>query len=429
MCRPSLKQCCLAILLAAAPFSVPKQGAAAEDFSKLYLDAKPIFDVRLRHELVDQQGTEKDANASTVRTRFGFETGKVNGIGFGVDAEWIKALGDDNFNSTTNGRSNYPTVADPDDFALNQLYLVSQGTIPKTTVKLGRQRIIWDNSRFIGNVGWRQNEQTFDALRLSTKAVPDTELEYTFLEEVHRIFGRRNAAGRLRSDSHGFRLKYTGLKFAAITPFALLLDYDLGTQAGNESQTYGIRVNGKTKLNADMTLLYDATIATQSDYADNTADYDLLYYNIEPGIKYKMVTAKLGYEVLQGNGTSAFQTPLATLHKFNGFTDKFLSTPADGLQDLNLKLATKTPADFVLPGVVLKAAFHEFFSDENGSHYGSEWNLAAVKAFNTSYGKYVLVVKYADYDGDEVGTNTRKLWLSLNFKLSPKLYTNLVRGK
>lgn len=412
----SLRLGCLALILAGMAFAVPNEAVGAEGFAKLYRDAKPIFDVRYRYELVDQQGKEKDANANTVRTRFGFETGKINGFGLGVDAEYIKAVGDDTFNSTTNGRSNYPTVADPDDFALNQLFLVSDGTIPKTKVKLGRQRLIWDNSRFIGNVGWRQNEQTFDALRLSTKAIPNTELEYVYLEEVHRIFGRRSTTGRLRSDSHGFRLKYTGLEFAAFTPFALLLDYDFASQAANESQTYGIRMNGKRKLNADLTLLYDASVALQSDYADNTANYDLWYFNLEPGITYKKITAKLGYEVLQGDGTNSFRTPLATLHKFNGFTDKFLTTPGDGIQDLYVMLNTKTAPDSTVPGVVLKAAFHEFFSEENGSHYGSEWNLVAVKAFGTKYGKVVLGVKYADYDGDEFGTNTRKLWLTLNYK-------------
>jgi hypothetical protein len=155
----------------------------------------------------------------------------------------------------------------------------------------------------------------------------------------------------------------------------------------------------------------------------------LWYFNLEPGIAYKKkVTAKLGYEVLQGDSTSAFQTPLATGHKFNGFTDKFLTTPADGIQDLYLNLATRTPADFAVPGVVLKAAFHEFFNEENGSHYGSEWNFAAIKAVGTSYGKYVFILKYADYDGDEFGTNTRKLWLSLNFKLGAGPYRKMVRG-
>ena len=44
---------------------------------------------------------------------------------------------------------------------------------------------------------------------------------------------------------------------------------------------------------------------------------------------------KAGYEVLEGapTGGLAFVTPLATLHKFQGWADKFLATPASGIED------------------------------------------------------------------------------------------------
>ncbi len=46
-------------------------------------------------------------------------------------------------------------------------------------------------------------------------------------------------------------------------------------------------------------------------------------------------TLGVGYELLgSDDGVAAFQTPLATLHKFNGFADQFLVTPAGGLQDI-----------------------------------------------------------------------------------------------
>jgi hypothetical protein len=35
-------------------------------------------------------------------------------------------------------------------------------------LKAGRQRIKLDDDRWVGNVGWRQNEQTYDAARLQT---------------------------------------------------------------------------------------------------------------------------------------------------------------------------------------------------------------------------------------------------------------------
>jgi hypothetical protein len=169
----------------------------AEDFGKLIRDGKPTLDARYRFEHVDQAGRLDDAEAHTMRIRAGFESGRINGIGGVFDAEWIEAIGGTRFNDTINGKTRYPVVADPDDFAVNQLFLISENTIPDTKLIFGRQRLIWDNARFIGNVGFRQNEQTYDAARIATEALPKTSLEYLYLDEVHRIFGRDSANGRL----------------------------------------------------------------------------------------------------------------------------------------------------------------------------------------------------------------------------------------
>ena len=71
------------------------------------------------------------------------------------------------YNSTTNGKTTYPAVADPETYEINRLQLTNT-RIPMTTVTLGRQRIVLDDQRFVGNVGWRQNEQTFDRCVSST---------------------------------------------------------------------------------------------------------------------------------------------------------------------------------------------------------------------------------------------------------------------
>ena len=49
------------------------------------------------------------------------------------------------------------------------------------------------------------------------------------------------------------------------------------------------------------------------------SDFDTDYLFAELGAVFSGVTAKLGYEVLgSDSGMMGFQTPLATLHKFNG---------------------------------------------------------------------------------------------------------------
>ncbi len=409
---------CLAVLLTWLPGANGVLGA--EDWRALYLDAKPVLDVRYRFEFVDQDAAAKSAKANTVRTRAGFETGRFHGVGAGFDVEWIQSIGSEKYNDTVNGKTQYPVVADPDDEEINQLYLVSQDTVPGTLMKLGRQRINWDNQRFIGAVGFRQNEQTFDSFRGVLTVVPDTELEYAYLDEVRRIFGSDSTVGNLGMSSHGIRARYSGFEALTITPFALLLDYNANSQSGLDTASYGVLLEGSHALDDDWSLLYSGSAAYQEDYADNPADVDLWHYRIEPGVGYTGIKAKIGYEVLEGDGTNAFQTPLATLHKFNGLTDQFLTTPPDGLQDLYLSLDSPLPGQGWPSDLTFQAGYHKFWAEEGDSHYGWEWDAGVFKKITTGFGSFHLGLQYASYDADNFSSDTEKLWLTLQFKIAPK---------
>ena len=368
--------------------------AQADDLKALIEGGKPVLDVRYRMEQVEQSGRPKDAAAQTVRVRAGYETGRVMGIGGAFDVEWIEHLGGQRFNDSINGKTNYPVVADPDDLAVNQLFLVADGVIPKSSFKLGRQRVIWDNARFIGNVGFRQNEQTYDAARLSTKALPASQ-------------------------------RYSGLKPVTVTPFALFLDYDRAAQAANSSASYGVLVNAKQKLNDDVTAFFAGAYAYQEDHGNNAADYNLSYYNVEPGLGYGSWRLSAGVEQLDGNGAQSFRTPLATLHKFNGVTDQFLTTPTGGIRDLYGKAKTALPTIGGVGGIKLFGAYHEFSDDDGSTDYGREWNLGVAKSFTsdmgtvTDMGKVTFALQYADYDADTFGVDISKLWLTVSFKLKP----------
>ena len=49
-------------------------------------------------------------------------------------------------------------VGDPETSEINQVFLSCTGG--KTTATVGRQRLVLDGARFVGDVGWRQNMQT-----------------------------------------------------------------------------------------------------------------------------------------------------------------------------------------------------------------------------------------------------------------------------
>ncbi len=392
--------------------------AGDADWRNLYLDAKPLFDVRYRFEHVDQQSKAKHANAHTVRTRVGLESGRVYGIGLLFDVDFLEAIGSERFNSTVNGKADFAVVADPDDEEINRLYLIADGTIPRTRFKLGRQRVAWDNQRFIGNIAFRQNEQTFDAFDAVLMPADELDIEYVYLDEVRRIFGDDSPVGRLGMNSHGLRLSYRGLKPLKIAPFALLIDFDDTAFAGSSSATYGVYVDGKHDLGDKRSLLYTLGLAYQEDHGDNPGDYGVGYVLAEPGLKINRLIVKLGYERLDTDDGNALQAPVSTAHKFNGFTDQFLTTPATGLQDFYFAVAYRVPGARWWSGINLKGAYHQFWSGDGDIDYGDEWDIGVFKSFKSEAGQFDVGLQYASYSADSFASDTDKLWFTLRFKLA-----------
>ena len=147
--------------------------------------------------------------------------------------------------------------------------------------------------------------------------------------------------------------------------------------------------------------MYHLEAADQSDYAD-AKDIGGSYYHVKVGANFSGVKVFVAQELLGGDGKSSFQTPLATKHAYNGFADKFLNTPVNGLSDTYVKVATK------VSGVKLAAFYHDFKSDKDGISYGSEIDLvAAMKVAKI----YTIGAKYASYSADKFATDTTKLWI------------------
>src|SRR6185369_8425053 len=125
-----------------------------------------------------------------------------------------------------------------------------------------------------------------------------------------------------------------------VKAFAYLSDYDAKEQGGTlvttmpDSQTYGVRATAALPLGKDAKLNLAASYARQMDWEDNPADYSADYIAAEAGLAYRGFTLTGGYELLGSDNNRAVQTPMATLHKFNGWADIFLVTPNAGLEDV-----------------------------------------------------------------------------------------------
>jgi hypothetical protein len=187
--------------------------------------------------------------------------------------------------------------------------------------------------------------------------------------------------------------------------YAYLLDYDSVDTSSTNS--FGGRFAGGHVLGSGE-LLYAAEFATQSDTADNPNDVDQEYVLAELGAKLRGWTVKVGHETLGGSGDpgDAFQTPLATLHSFNGWADKFLVTPDTGLVDAYASLGKQAGA------CAYQVAWHDFRSDSNSLDYGTE--LDASLTWSASK-KLTLGLKLAAYEADDFATDTTKAWLWLAY--------------
>ena len=408
----------IAVLLTTTSIaSVAPVHAESTDLLKKALidDATPYIDVRYRYENVDQNGIAKDANASTLRTKLGYKTGKLHDLSATLEFENVAYLGNENFNNTINGKTTHPVVADPDSTEVNHAFLTYTG-IPDTTLQVGRQPFNLDNQRFIGTVGWRQNDQSYDAAAVINTSLQDTTLIYGFVDNVNRIFSDDHPLGNLETSTHVINASYNGWKYGKLTGYGYLIDLDDAAVFGLSSKTFGVRFTGATPIKEDVKLLYTAEYARQSDHGDNPTNYNADYYALEGGAGYKGLTAKVGYEVLgsDNGGTVSFQTPLATLHAFNGWADKFLTTPAAGLEDLYASVSYKVSGvNETVDGTQLAVAYHDFSAETGGADYGSEWNASIGRDFMEHYS---VLLKYADYNADSFATDTQKIWVQFGVK-------------
>ena len=403
--------------------AAPAPQASSDDVRNIVDKGDFYGDMRYRYEHVAQNGVVNKANASTLHTRFGFKTGMYRDFQAALEAESVGNIGEDLYNSGINGRATYPTVSDPATNELNQAWLAWTG-LPQTTVKAGRQIINLDNQRFIGSVAWRQNDQTFDAVVVQNQSLDDLTLIYSHVIRVNRIFGHRNTLGDLRVSADIAHAEYNYAPWLKAVGYGYWHDVALAPTLS--LATYGARFTGDVPLDDDWTFFYEAEGAKQYDYGNNPVDYSVGYYLLAPGLKWNGFTLQAAYESLGShNGTRAFQTPLATLHAFNGWADKFLSTPAKGLEDTYGKVSYKA-AGFGswVDDTVFDVVYHDYHAAHDtatANNYGSEWNYQISRTFKTEkdtfpFKEWTIGLKYADYNARDVLTDTKKTWVSISTK-------------
>jgi len=323
--------------------------------------------------------------------------------------------------------------------ALNRLQLTyASGYDTKFTI--GRQRIQIGNQRFIGNSGWRQHEQTFDAVSAVNTSIPDLTLTYAYLYRVNRVNGpdlplpsntaasATSQANYFKSDSNVMNGVYTGLPGLRLEGYAYLLNLSAPSYASLpvqqaaaaklSTQTYGLRADYSMSLPGGIGGKVTGEFANQSNYASNPLSFNLNYYLAEAGASYEGFKALAGYEVLEGNGSIGFSTPLATLHIFNGWADMFLTTPTNGLKDLYVQATYSLPADAIgMKSFNPSLIYHSYATDHLGAGIGSEWDAQGELVVDANLS---FLAKYANYQGSGVAfggfADKSIIWLQTAWK-------------
>ena len=385
--------------------------ASMDDLTEALTSGKAYGDLRLRYETVDQDNALSDASGLTLRTRLGYKTGEISGFSSTIEFEDSRTIaGVDEYELPGPARdadylvNNKSVIADPETTELDQAFL--QYSSDTFGAKFGSQVITLDNHRYVGHVGWRQDRQTFDAATLSFTPDDKVKIDFAYITERNRIFA---AEADIKAKDKLFNASYK-TPFGKATVYGYFLSQDNGTKL--DIDTRGARFSGKQALE-DLDLLYTLEYASQ-DRKNASGKQDTDYKLLELGAKVSGVTAKLGYESLGSDGGSyGFSTPLATGHKFNGWSDQFLGTPGVGLDDVYVSVSGK------LAGGKWLLAYHDFSANQGSAavdDLGSEVDVLYAKKFGKNYS---AGVKYAAYSaGDQAAgkVDTDKMWVWVGAK-------------
>jgi len=356
-------------------------------------------DLRYRLEAVDDDRFAENATASTLRARVGIASPEWSGWQLNLAGHASRHLGAEDFNSTANGRGAYPVVADPDDEGISEAW-IGYRRDDHFSVRLGRQRLTEDNLRFLGNVGFRQLEQTFDAAALTWRPGDGWRMNLRWLDRAHRVFGPSNPNELLAEADLNAWLGTLERDFGTTT--AALYVHRIGYDDRAAShRNVGLRLTGDLSGNRGLSWRLEYARQDGIRQLDGVDGQDYFHARLAQELDGWHWFA--GHERMGGDGSYSFQTPLATLHAHNGWSDQFLSTPADGLVD------TYAAAGATLGAWTGLVKVHDFRSERNSRRYGNEYGLMVRRPLPAGLGLEFKAARFAGHDRADV----TKTWLTL----------------
>ncbi|MBT8343439.1 MAG: alginate export family protein [Sulfurovum sp.] len=392
----------------------PVAPVEVNSISDILSNGKYSLQIRPRYEFVDEDNIKDKANAFTVRTvlRAKFDALGVDGLGVELEMTDVRNFGFDNYAPESAG---YSVVADAEQTRVTQANIsyAKDGFVGV----VGRKGLNLDNQRFIGTVGWRQMPQTYDLASVAYKGIENLDIMAAYVWQVNRIFDRDLGGLKTPDFDTNTVLLHAAYKVA---PELTLTAYDY--MFASKFDHIGIRAAGGTTLENGVKLKYMAEYAKQADaslkessepFDDAKPEQDADYYRFGLSGSHYGFTAGACYEVLgeAGSGKDSFNTPLATLHAHNGWADMFLATPADGLEDLSIKLGYADKTFGMIFGM-----YHKFDSDSGSVDYGSEFDVVYTKNVMENVNMMLKGAIYSQGDVETKYVDTTKYWVMFDYK-------------
>jgi hypothetical protein len=356
-------------------------------------------ETRARYEWADAADTGPASEALTVRIRPSLEftaSPKINILG---EVEAIAALLPDRRNGFLDPAGG-PAIADAQSLELNRLQ-IEWTPSEAIGITLGRQRISLDDERFIGTVDFRQNQQTYDALTAAWQLPGKSVLQAGYIWRVGRILGAEQPGGVFDSDSFYAHL---AVPVPAGQVSLYHYDLDLDDRIGGlvQLRTTGVAWRGRA-FPRGLGLFWDLAYARQHS-GSRTPDYWRAGASIERGeLGFSLRAERLGSD----DGT-AFQTPLATLHRFQGAVDLFLETPAQGVTDVEARATWRIGSLGLARATGLTVQFNRFNAASGSERLGEEWGgELATTLVDTR-----LSLAAAHYRAASFGADTTRVWVT-----------------
>lgn len=330
--------------------------------------------IRPRFEYVDEgaQGLAKDKEKShtTMRTRLNVKATIDDDTSAFLQIQDVRTWGGENPTTAPPSATQTGTSVDANGLDVHQAYVTLNNPLDlNATLKVGRQEMIFDEHRLIGNIGWIQQAQSFDALRADFGL---GSLNLTaFVSQVvandsHPTLGATIAGGAdFESYLSGIRATYSLGGKDRITPYYYyaINAARTGAAAGSGTPLSDPNLADKIHTVGVYVLKHFNGFRVRFDgayqFGDQTNTVDIQAFMLTAAVGHNLDIAQganltLWYDYLSGDDGSdptesnTFNTLYATNHAFYGHIDKFLNVPTRGLQDIALKFWVKPTAKLKL---------------------------------------------------------------------------------